>query len=267
MPLGGGISGIIVIVIIIALFFFLNGGLGGGGGSTNGLEPGPLSTALASCQTGEDANAREDCRIVGFVNTVQAYWTSEFAREGKQYVPAQTTLFTDVYDTGCGQASADVGPFYCPEDKNVYIDLGFFDILEQQYGGSSAPLAQGYVIAHEYGHHIQDLLGTLTAEQSTETGPTSPGVRIELQADCYAGVWAANSVNTGYLEPITQPQIDDALTAAASVGDDRIQKAATGRVNPESWTHGSAEQRTRWFSTGYRGADPKFCDTFNAPQL
>jgi hypothetical protein len=257
---GGGIGTIILLVVIIVIVLYLNGGLGGGGG--NGTAQ-PTGSGLAGCQTGQDANERLDCRIVGFVNSIQAYWTEEYARQGRTYQPARTVLFTDVVDTGCGQATSAVGPFYCPVDKQIYIDLGFFTVLEQQYGASAGPLAQAYVIAHEYGHHVQNIEGTLAQAQDGTTGPTSGGVRVELQADCFAGVWTGNAVDTGYLEQITQQQVNDALSAAAAVGDDRIQQQATGQVEPHKWTHGSSDQRQNWFITGYNETQPASCDTFS----
>jgi predicted metalloprotease len=263
IPVGGGIGGIIVLVIVIVVLAYLSGGLGTGAPSSD-VQNGPISSTLQQeCRTGADANARQDCRIVGYVNSIQAYWTAELPNLGHQYQESQTTLFTDYIDTGCGAATSETGPFYCPLDKNVYLDLGFFNVLQQQYGGSSAPLAQAYVVAHEYGHHVQDLLGVIDRSQDGTTGATSSSVRVELQADCYAGVWAANAVDTGYIEPLTQSEIASALTAASAVGDDRIQKAATGRVNPEGWTHGSSDQRQKWFSTGYREGNPQACDTFS----
>ena len=263
LPMGGGIGGIIVLVIVIVAIAYLSGGLGGAAPSGN-LENGPLSTTLQQeCQTGADANARQDCRIVGYVNSIQAYWTTALPQLGRSYEMSQTTLFTDFVDTGCGQATSQTGPFYCPADQNIYLDLGFFNVLEQNYGGSSAPLAQAYVVAHEYGHHVQDLLGVISRSQDGTTGPTSSAVRVELQADCYAGVWAGNAVNTGYIEPLGESEIAAALESARAVGDDRIQAQSGGGINPESFTHGTSDQRAKWFSTGYREANPEACDTFS----
>jgi hypothetical protein len=262
IPVGGGIGGIIVLVIVIVVIAYLSGGLGET--TPSGQQTGPISSTLQeNCRTGADANARQDCRIVGYVNSIQAYWSTALPQLGRSYQQSQTTLFTDYVDTGCGPATSQTGPFYCPADKYVYLDLGFFNVLEQQYGGSSAPLAQAYVVAHEYGHHIQDLLGVIERAQDGTTGPTSSSVRVELQADCYAGVWAANAVNTDYIEPLTESEIASALESARAVGDDRIQAQSGGGINPESWTHGSSDQRQAWFKTGYLEADPRACDTFS----
>ncbi|MGZ8481835.1 MAG: KPN_02809 family neutral zinc metallopeptidase, partial [Candidatus Limnocylindria bacterium] len=222
------------------------------------VQPGQSSDINAECQTGADAAERDDCRIVGYVNSIQAYWTEAYP----DYQPATTTFFDGGVSTGCGEASSAVGPFYCPPDQGVYIDLGFYDAMRTQLGAEGGPLAEAYVLAHEYGHHIQNLTGVLRSSQ--DSGENSYAVRTELQADCYAGVWVANAVNTGYLEPITQEQIAQALDAAQSVGDDRIQERTQGQVNPETWTHGSAEQREAWFTTGMESGDPNSCDTFSA---
>ena len=262
---GGGLGG--AAIIIYLLFALLSGGEGLGQLAPlddqqvgQGDTPGEVSQA---CRTGEDANTRQDCRIVAVVNSVQRFWDGVFERSGKRYQYVDTVFFTDQVQTGCGFASSQVGPFYCPEDKHVYIDLGFFDELQSRFGAGGGPFAQAYVIAHEYGHHVQDQLGILEQIGRDRQGPESKAVRSELQADCYAGVWGANAVESGVIEELTQADINEGLDAANAIGDDRIQEQTQGQVNPETWTHGSSEQRRRWFSRGYENGKPAACDTFS----
>jgi predicted metalloprotease len=251
---GGGLVGIIVLVITL---------LSGGGGGSGQPAPDGGSDQAAECRTGEDANQREDCRIVAVVNSVQQYWTTNLA----QYRLAKTVLFTQATNTGCGSATSEVGPFYCPLDTTVYIDLGFYDELRSRFGAQGGPFAESYVIAHEYGHHVQKLLGILDRSGDGSTGANSSAVRVELMADCLAGTWARSAVDTGFVESITDSDVRDGLDAAASIGDDRIQKQTTGRVRPEAWTHGSSEQRQKWFLTGYQNGTVQACDTFATAQL
>ena len=265
LAVGGG--GVGLAVLVVYLLFAVLGSEGGLGQLApledqrvgQGDTPSEVST---ECQTGQDANERQDCRIVAVVNSAQTFWDGVFARSGRQYRPADTVFFTDQVQTGCGFASSQVGPFYCPEDQLVYIDLGFFDELESRFG-AGGDVAQAYVIAHEYGHHVQNLLGVLDSIRGDRQGPQSKAVRSELQADCYACVWAANAVSGGRIEELTQQDITEALAAANAIGDDRIQEQTQGQVTPETWTHGSSEQRRRWFSRGYENGKPTACDTFS----
>jgi predicted metalloprotease len=262
---GGGLGGGAILVFLLISLLTGGGGLGQlapleGEQVGQGDTPGEVSE---ECRTGEDANRRQDCRILGVVNSVQEFWDGVFARSGSRYPYADTVFFTDAVETGCGYASSQVGPFYCPRDQRIFIDLGFFDELQSRFGAGGGPFAQAYVIAHEYGHHVQNQLGVLERIGSDRQGPESRAVRAELQADCYAGVWAANAVETGVIEELTQADINDGLDAATAIGDDRIQERTQGQVNPETWTHGSSEQRRRWFSRGYEEGRPAACDTFS----
>lgn len=287
-PAVGGIGGIILLIIMV--FFGNNlGGLTGGGSTSGGGVTGnqldqysqntsdvnasgdSVAQDIAACKTGADANNNDTCLIVGTVNAVQTYWQTalpKFTNDRVAYEPSKTVIYSGQTSSGCGTASAAVGPFYCPNDRKVYVDAAFFNELSSNYGADTGQLAKMYVMAHEYGHHIQDLLGALGRAQQDPQGEQSGSVRTELQADCYAGMWvnhateAKDAKGNTLLKPITETDIKSALSAASAVGDDHIQEKAQGRVTPESWTHGSSDARQKWFMTGYQTGDLNSCDTF-----
>ena len=269
IAIGGGIGGLLIVVI--ALFLGVDPGTimpQQQQMSTEGAEAAGFD--LSQCKTGADANNIVQCRVVATGNSVDGVWQQLM----QGYQRPHVRLFTGQVDTGCGPATSAVGPFYCPVDRTAYFDTDFFQVLVDQFGSSGGPLAQEYVVAHEFGHHVQNLLGVLGRAQQDPEGATGAGVRTELQADCYAGVWAhyaaitkQESTGVPFLEPLSDKDIADALSAASSVGDDRIQRASTGRVNPESWTHGASQQRQKWFTEGYRTGDPNKCDTFATNNL
>ncbi|ABY23843.1 neutral zinc metallopeptidase family [Renibacterium salmoninarum ATCC 33209] len=263
---GIGIGG--ALILLIGGYFGINSGLLNGivgaldGGQTQ-QEQLPASNGAANqCKTGADANKKLDCRITATANSLNAFWPSYLKQVGATYTPIKTVIFSGSTNTACGPASTEVGPFYCPGDKKAYFDPAFFQELVDRFGSSGGQLAQEYVVAHEFGHHIQDILGSIGNAQNDPQGPASGSVRVELQADCYAGIWMRDASTTKdpqsgqpFLAQSTQKDLADALSAASSVGDDRIQKAATGRTNPESWTHGSSAQRQKWLTAGYQSGD------------
>lgn len=261
LGVGGGGIGLVAIFLISQLFGVDLSGLVGGGGSAQ-----PSDTGLAQCDTGADANERTDCRMEGAALSLDAFWAQQL---GADYTKPPFVLFDQSTNTGCGGATSAVGPFYCPTDQTVYIDTSFYGDLQSRFGAEGGPLAEMYVVAHEWGHHIQNITGIMAQAERGDTGPASDAVRLELQADCFAGAWAgaasttADESGTPFLEPITREQVAQALDAASVIGDDRIQEQTQGQVNPETWTHGSSESRQKWFQTGY-SEGPNACDTFTA---
>jgi predicted metalloprotease len=270
IAIGAGGGGIAVIVLLLMAALGGGGGLGDLGPILERLAP-PTSASQADnpLDPAEDPQADLADFMSVVLDDVQNLWTEIFTSSGQNYERAKLVLFTGFTESGCGGADARVGPHYCPLDRNIYLDLGFFEELQTRFG-ASGDLAPAYVLAHEVAHHVQNLLGIneqvrrLQQENPDQTNRLS--VAMELQADCFAGVWASTvfvgQLETGENLALEPGEINEALEAAAAVGDDRIQEAATGRVDPESFTHGSSEQRASWFTTGYETGDPARCDTF-----
>jgi hypothetical protein len=277
VALGGGGLGIAGILIFFLLQMLGGGGGAGGGiplpsGGLGGVEQGQSADnaqIAQACQTGASANRQLDCEVVAVDNSLDGYWSDAFARSGQSFQKPRLNFFAGGVSTGCGSATSDVGPFYCPGDAEIYIDLNFFQELETRFGAQGGSFSRAYVIAHEYGHHIQNLLGTNQRVQQGDSGPTSGSVRLELQADCYAGVWAHHATTTPtsdgqpLITDVTQEDVTAALDTASRIGDDFIQSnLGGGRVDQSSFTHGSSEQREKWWTTGYQSGDPAQCDTF-----
>jgi len=274
--IGGGGIGLAVVAFLIYQFTgvdvsgelaSLQGGVQAPGGDEQVGTIGECSVA--------QANERRDCRLSATVQELDEYWAATLSGAGVQLAVPDVWAFDAATSTGCGDATSQTGPFYCPLDESIYLDLTFFDLLTSRFGASGGPLAEMYVTAHEYGHHIQNQLGTMDGLDRQDTGPASDGVRLELQADCYAGMWVGSAATTQqpdqpgvtFLEPPTQAELADALSAAEAVGDDHIQQSSGGVVNPDTWTHGSSEQRQAWFTTGYDEGTLAACDTFAPSEL
>ena len=269
LKVGGGIGGLVILMLV----FLLQSQLGGGAPSS-GTAGSESESSLENCRTGADANQDRSCALVADVNSIQAFWAEALPEQsGTPYRKATTTIFSGSTNTGCGGATSDVGPFYCSVDERVFLDTTFFeDMLEGQLGAKGGLFSEAYVLAHEYGHHVQNLLGTM-GKVRTQQGPTSDAVRLELQADCYAGIWtkyattAPDESGEPFILDLTDEDIANALDAARAVGDDRIQQRTSGRVDPDRWTHGSAQQRMAWFTTGMQQGTLEACDTFSTNQL
>jgi uncharacterized protein len=283
----GKASWVVILVAVVGFFavqYFGHGAssssVAGGFGAPGGPGRAGTSDLASECRTGADANAKLDCAIVADINSVQAYWSgggysqiaSSVPGSTPRYQPVDTVFFTGSVNTRCGSADSSAGPFYCPGDKLVYIDLSFYQQLKTQFGAQGGQLVNAYVLAHEYGHHVQDLLGT-EAKVRSRQGASSDSVRLELQADCYAGVWmnhASQPVNgkAPLISDITQDDLNSTVDAAQRIGDDFIQgKLGGGTVNPDSFTHGTSAQRKKWLTTGFTTGDAKRCDTFSATNL
>jgi predicted metalloprotease len=276
VALGGGGLGVVGLII-----YFLFSQFGGGAGLPANSGLGDVgqgqqvsSESLASkCKTGKDAETNSDCRAVLFINSIQGFWKDQFARSGKTYQPAKTDFFRGAVQTRCGNASSATGPFYCPADSKVYIDLSFYQELQQKFGATGGPFVEAYILAHEYGHHVQNLLGT-SDRVRTRSGATSDSVRLELQADCYAGVWGNHATSTPtssgqpLIQNITQDDVKAALDASSRIGDDFIQRQlGGGTVDTTKFSHGSSTQRQKWFTTGLQTGEPARCDTFGTNNL
>jgi predicted metalloprotease len=275
MAVGGGGLGLVGLVVVV-LFQLIGGGGGGSGAALDGLaglaqgEQVDNGALEESCRNGADANTSVDCAVAADIESIQDFWTRSL---GSRYEPTDTVYFSGSVQTRCGGATSGSGPFYCPADRLVYIDLSFFD-QQQQFGAQGGLFVNAYVIAHEYGHHVQNLLGTNQQVDPRQTGPSSGTVRLELQADCYAGAWADHAETVPddsgapLIEEISDDDISRALDAAGRIGDDFIQEnLGNGTVDQDSFTHGSSDQRRRWFSTGYQTGDPARCDTFATDDL
>jgi len=274
IPVGGGKIGLIITVIVVLATIVLGGGFGTGllGGGDSGQTGDDTGLAQRCAKDNPERLKERDCRNALYVNSIQDYWQDALPQTfGKPYQLARTVFFAQGVSTGCGNADSGVGPFYCPPDKQIYIDLTFYDELANRFG-AKGEFAQPYVLAHEYGHHVQTLLGTEAEmrrmQQRDPNNANALSVKLELQADCYAGAWAKNATKTTdaggrpLFTSITEEDIAQAVQAAGQIGDDKIQEKSGTRVDESKFTHGSAAQRQEWFTRGFNTGDPKSCDTF-----
>lgn len=274
--IGGGSILTVIAVLLISQFtgIDLTGLLQGEQTSSSSSETSGVD--LSSCTTGQAANERTECRMVTTADSLDAVWTEQLDAQntGVAYELPGFQIFEGGVSTGCGSATSATGPFYCPRDASVYLDLGFFQQMESDFGAANAPLAQEYVVAHEWGHHIQNLQGVFSAHNTQEAGEQGAGVRSELQADCYAGVWmhwASTTIDedsgVAFLKTPTAEEISDALLTAEAIGDDRLQTKYQGSTNADTWTHGSAEQRRTWLMKGLDSGSIQTCDTWSVPSV
>jgi hypothetical protein len=262
MPLTGG--GVLIAIVLTLLSQVCGVSFLGGGDDdqTAGQQQQQQQYSSAQSRRGGPDPDEHEIQFVSFVlDDVQKTFEQMFAERGLHYEHAHLAIFTEDVDTGCGESSSAVGPFYCPPDRKAYVDLSFFRELKERFG-AAGEFAQAYVLAHEIGHHVQNLMGI--EERERRRGQKDFSVRLELQADCFAGVWGHSTEQRHLLDP---GEAQQAMDAAAAIGDDRLQKMAGRRVNPETWTHGSSEERVRWFRRGFDGGRFEDCDTFSATQL
>jgi predicted metalloprotease len=262
---GGGVLGLLVVLAATLLPRLLQAG-GVTTGTGVGSSSRPSSSAGSATSSGATCSSELEQIVCGAEQDVQRFWAGALPKfYNTPYEAAPTTFFSDRTSTGCGAASSSAGPFYCPADRHVYIDLPFMQDLEQRFVGTTSDLAEQYIVAHEYGHHVQDLLGISAAvDKASQRQPSKANqysVALELQADCYAGVWVHDVDARGLLDSTNE--VDEALAAASGVGDDHIQQQEQGRVDPDTFTHGTSEQRRTWFSTGFRTGDPRQCTSID----
>lgn len=270
LPIPGGLGGLakggggLMMILVLAAVFILPKLMGGGLGAS-GVAPAAQEGDAATTSGQDTCSTDLEQQLCGAVNDVSDYWVEQLPISfGTEYVEAQTVFFSESTNTGCGQATSQVGPFYCPSDGLVYFDLEFLTVLQNNFG-ATGDLAAQYIVAHEYGHHVQNVLGIneqmRKAQQADPSRANQYSVALELQADCLAGAWARDASDRNEFD--SDQEVEEALNAAAAVGDDRIQQKTTGRVDPESWTHGSSAQRVQWFQRGFQTGDPQRCTTFS----